>query len=330
MAGDLEIQTTDAAAGGKRKLSDFGDLWPAERALLTACNAGHRAKINPTRPEKPAADNRIRSALIRFLALGGDSESVVHENGIEVQGAWFDDELDLSGCNVTTRLGIFSSSLFRGLRLTDSKLQGLHLDGCQVGGIQGQRLSCNGGIFLTDGFRARAETNLVTGKITGDVSCDGGHFESVDGVALNLDGIDIGGRLFMRRGFRAAGGVSLVDAKIANVTVLRAATFNNPGLIALNCDRASLGGGLLLGRGCQINGCATLIGVRVTGDFACEGVSLNNAGAIALQADGAEITGRLFLRNDLGQSGRCDLLQQRFGGRWIVRVVSSRTRIELH
>src|SRR3546814_2225401 len=40
--------------------------------------------------------NRVRAAFVRFLALGGDEQAPVHENGVELQGAWLVGSLNLA------------------------------------------------------------------------------------------------------------------------------------------------------------------------------------------------------------------------------------------
>jgi hypothetical protein len=314
MESDLATKLANVSTDEKLKISDFGELSPAERKFLDACTAGHRAIIGNTRPEAATLDNTIRSTFIRFLAIGRDPEIVIHENGIELEGAWFDGELDLRGCVVGTRLAIISSTLDKGARLTDAQLRGLHLQGCQVAGIEGQRVHCNGGIFLSSGFHARGEVNLIAAKVTGDLNCDGGHFENVGAVALNLDGVEIDGRLFLRQGFHASGGVSLAEAKITSVVRCQDSNFDNAGKVAINCDRANIGGGLFLGGGCRVNGGVTILGARITGDLACAGARFYNPGAIALHADGSEITGRVFLRNGLDAIGEVRFIAAKIRG----------------
>src|SRR3546814_2310360 len=75
-----------------RSLSDFGTLWPAEDALLECSRIGAPTVISETRPEAETKTNRVRAAFVRFLALGGDEQAPVHENGVELQGAWRSEE----------------------------------------------------------------------------------------------------------------------------------------------------------------------------------------------------------------------------------------------
>ena len=57
-------------------------LRPAEKKLLEAAREGNICEINGGRPETAIFDNRLRAGFIRFLALGGDAEAVVHETGV--------------------------------------------------------------------------------------------------------------------------------------------------------------------------------------------------------------------------------------------------------
>jgi hypothetical protein len=89
-----------------RSLDDFSsvfigrELFPAEEALLKACAEGVIPALPRERPDKPeqrTQANRVRAAFLRFLMLGGDEAAPVHEQGVQLRGAWIDGSLDFEG-----------------------------------------------------------------------------------------------------------------------------------------------------------------------------------------------------------------------------------------
>src|SRR5712692_9237120 len=83
-----------------RSLVDFGELGAAEKRLLDACAVGRIAQLAAKQPVAESVDNRVRAEFLRFLALGGDEGSVVHEKGVQLVGGWVLGDLDLEFCDV--------------------------------------------------------------------------------------------------------------------------------------------------------------------------------------------------------------------------------------
>src|SRR5688572_13765088 len=83
-----------------RSLEDFEPLSSAERTLLVSCAHGQIAEIQADLPKRGTKSNRVRASFLRFLALGGDASTAIHEHGIRVRGAWITGVLDLESCRV--------------------------------------------------------------------------------------------------------------------------------------------------------------------------------------------------------------------------------------
>ncbi|RYY46649.1 MAG: hypothetical protein EOP59_02475, partial [Sphingomonadales bacterium] len=66
---------SDLANG--RWLGDLGALTPAEQSLVDACAAGEWCRLSLTRPEHPSIERSIRAEVVRFLALGGATETAI-------------------------------------------------------------------------------------------------------------------------------------------------------------------------------------------------------------------------------------------------------------
>jgi len=89
-----------------RTLTEFQELHPAEEKLLDACRHGVFADISKERPKKASDANTVRAGFLRFLTLGGDEQNPLHEQGLELRGAWIvEGELDLSGARIPSGLG---------------------------------------------------------------------------------------------------------------------------------------------------------------------------------------------------------------------------------
>ena len=102
----------------KRKLANFGELWPAEALILAGLDDPHTTLIGDgKRPDADAPqDRRVRASFLRWCALGGDKDHRLHETGLQIAGALVvgDGEADpLQG---------------------DTATPGLDLEGCEVPG----------------------------------------------------------------------------------------------------------------------------------------------------------------------------------------------------
>jgi len=64
--------------------AEFEPLSSAESRLLTACAAGRPAEIADKCPKRKSAKNVVRAEFVRFLALGGDESTRLHEQGLGI------------------------------------------------------------------------------------------------------------------------------------------------------------------------------------------------------------------------------------------------------
>ena len=159
--------TVETKRAHGRSLADFwldgeeGKLHPAEAKLVAACAKGEPAIVDMRVSEGPGPDNFIRAGLLRFLALGGDAQTPVHEHGVQLMGAWIDGPFDLQGATVPALL-VTVYSRIETLIVRHARLRGFYLDGsCVEAGIDGDGLHCEGDVFLRNGFRATGEVRLL-------------------------------------------------------------------------------------------------------------------------------------------------------------------------
>jgi len=196
-----------------------------------------------------------------------------------------------------------------------ARLRGFYMDGCCVeAGIAGDRLHCEGGVFLRNGFRATGEVRLLGAEIGGDLDCSGGTFDHAGGNALSCDGAKVTGDLSLRNGFRATGEVRLLSAEIGGALDCSGGTFDHAGGNALACDGAKVTGNVFLSTGFRATGAVRLHGAEIGSDLSCSGGTFDHAGGNALSCDRAKVTGGVLLNDGFRATGAVRLPGAEIGG----------------
>lgn len=302
-------------------LKEFGNLYPAESKLLSACRDGTVAEITLMRPGKPTPNNRVRADFIRFLARGGDASAPVHEAGVHLIGAVVIGELNLSGVTVPYSLRL-EECLFRTQegKLADLTLKRVNLDGglslmgSQVNGIDGDGLRAQGDIYFALGFRAAAEVRLVDAQIEGVFQCGGGHFRPTDGAALSFDRAKISGSVFLNNGFKVRGEVRFLGAEIGGSFECSMGYFRPTNGDALSFDGAKISGSVFLNNGFQATGAVRFFGAVINGMLSCNGGHFKPKDGDALSFDQATISGDVFLDQDFQATGTVRFMGATVGG----------------
>lgn len=177
----------------QRELTRFGELSAAELILIAACREGELATISESRPNTEHPDNRVRGGLIRFLALGGDSNALVHETGVQLRGACLVGPLNLDHVLVTRPI-VLTDCLIEQIDARHTRLRTLDLQGSKLSkGLNGDGLRSEGPIFMRMGFEAGASIRLIMAQIGVDLDCSRGSFDGGKAPALLLDGATIFG-----------------------------------------------------------------------------------------------------------------------------------------
>jgi hypothetical protein len=205
-------------------LAGFLPLKAAEEKLKKACRTGDWASISDRRPAKPAKGKVVRASFVRFLAIGGDVDAPVHAKGIQLFGAAIAGDLDLEACDVKVPLW-FGHCLFDGQFIArDARLRGLYFIGSRLGGIQADRLRCEGSLFLRAGdlkvdgktiaerFESTGPITLQRAEIAGNVEFRGADLESTK-AALQARGIRVDGDFIWREVKCSGGTVNLTAGR---------------------------------------------------------------------------------------------------------------------
>jgi len=229
--------------------------------LLACCRKGELAFVANVRPEKETEANRVRAAFVRFLLLGGDERTPVHEHGVQLEGAWLTGVLDIGGAQVERRLGLRHCAIER-IDAVSSKVKLVSLEGCLLSqGMAGESLIAEGGLYLREGFQATGAIRLVGAVINGDLDCSGGRFDNDGGVALDFDGAAIFGAVFA--GFEATGEIRMVGAMVGGDLSLRGASLGGEGDTSLSGDSAHIKGRLFFDQLKEVKGEVRLPGAHV-------------------------------------------------------------------
>jgi len=249
----------------ERSLSDFGELSTAEARLLECCQRGWIAKVGEALPNIGHEGNQVRAGFVRFLALGGDHEAPVHEQGVRLDGGWLDGLLDLTAVHAQRRIVLWSCRIEK-IIAVEAHLQSLSLSGSLLeAGLIGDGLRCDGSILLRSNFKSGREIRLAGARISGSLDCSGGRFEASDQKnALLCDGAKIEGSLFLNHDFYADGAVRLVGVQIGGVLDCIGSSFHNPAGSALSCSRSTVGGALFFREIKKLAGEVNLSGMHVS------------------------------------------------------------------
>lgn len=299
-----------------RSLSDFGTLKSAEKTLLDSCRLGETAEIGSSRPTQPHADNTIRAGFLRFLLLGGDNQTPVHEHGIQLCGAIIEDTLSLSAASVWHDVSFSLCTFAHTPVLTDAKLMhSIKFVDCELPGLEGQRLIV-GGMLSMRKVSSQGRILLLDAQIGGQFNCSGASFDGKSDDALSLDGAAIGGDAFLHNGFKAQGPVRLMGTKIGGQLNCRGASFDGKSGTALSIEGAVVKGDVFLSRDFKAKRAVKLTGIQIDGQLNCGGANFDGEGKEALAFDGAVIRGDVFLHNGFKSKGTVRFLEAQIDGQF--------------
>ena len=219
-----------------RSLSDFPDLSEAEKHLIACTARGEDCILGDGKlPLEASAERNIRAELVRFLALGGDDVTPVHEHGLNLIGAWIEETLDCRGAFLSFRLWLIRCAFCKPIILVGAKSTSISLDGSKFFGIRADGLNLSRSLILTE-VKSIGEISLVGSNIGGDLSCTKGSFENKGRSALICDRAFIAGNVRLNEDFKSIGEVRFFGSKISGNFYCNSATFHNADGVALGCQ----------------------------------------------------------------------------------------------
>ncbi len=236
-----------------RTLAEFWPLLPAELILLSACEAGDIAVLGNTRPTKASQETEIRAAFLRFLALGGDEKTPIHEHGIQLQAAWIEDKLHFGDAVISFPLELDHCYFAAGIGLNDAVLSSV-LSLCSSYITKKEKkytysLSLDRAVIKGDvvfkGNHSKGYYWLVGAQISGDINCSKAILNNIGDYVFLADSAIIKGDVFFST-TTTQGEVSIQNAEINGNLDYSDATLENTGGDALIIDRTVVKGALFL------------------------------------------------------------------------------------
>ncbi|MCV4271618.1 membrane-associated oxidoreductase [Pseudomonas capsici] len=260
------------------------------------------AEVGASVPEEKTTDNQVRASFIRFLVLGGDERAIVHENGVQLRGAYITGTLNLRNLDVPLPVSLRWCDFETALVLEDTRLKNtLFLRGSRLKGIIGFRLRAEGALLLTDIVSSGA-INFRDAHIQGQISLSNARLDGAGNWALSTDGATCHNSLYLH-GVEAKGGLNLIAMQIGGGLECDGGHLENDQGPALRADRINVQGGVFLRDGFSAIGSVRFLGARVSGQFNCSDGYFDDKGGDAFRMDGAVVGSSLFLRNGFTAKG---------------------------
>jgi hypothetical protein len=292
-------------------LADFQPLNAAEAKVVAELKSGDFERLGDgLRPESDDPARIVRAEFIRFLILGGDEGSRLHEKGLRLSGARITGRLDLEGCRIPRDIGLKDCRFDASPVLRSAIIDNLFLDGSALPGFQADGLEARGSLSIR-GATVAGKVSLRGARIGGNVEADGAIIEVPDEVAFDADGLEARGGILLR-GAEVSGGINLSGARLGGDVNVVGAKIQRPDAVALNCDGMAARGDMAL-RGATVAGEARMVGANFGGDFDCTAATLTQPGGYALRLNRATIAGAFFLRQGAAVQGILDLTATEIG-----------------
>ena len=173
-----------------RWLGKFEPLSEFEKKLVKVCARGEVCKGDEKMPEAAIETNAvIRAEIIRFLALGGDSEHPVHENGVMISGCYITGDLNLDNSENILPISITKSCFSSHFSIINSNVSEIILDGSSLNGFYGASSHFEASLSAKNGFTNKGEFDLVQSILDRDLDLQGSTLYNPDEICLNANGI---------------------------------------------------------------------------------------------------------------------------------------------
>ncbi|HEV2896608.1 MAG TPA: hypothetical protein VGX71_01975 [Pseudaminobacter sp.] len=306
-----KAQEAAAAVTVASGLADFQPLNPAEAKVFAELRSGDFERLGDgLRPEWDDPARIVRAEFIRFLILGGDEGSRLHEKGLRISGARVVGKLDLEGCRIPRDIGLKDCLFDAAPVLRSAIIDNLFLDGSAFPGLQAERLEARGGLAIRSA-NVTGQIRLSGARIGGNIEADGATVALPDEVAFHADGLEVRGSILLR-GAHVRGGVNLSGARLGadvNATGIR---IERPGEVALDGEGIAARGDMVL-RGATIAGEVRLWGADFGGNVHCASATLAQPGGYCMRLNRAKIDGAFFLLEGASVDGVLDLTAAAIG-----------------
>jgi hypothetical protein len=303
-----EVGSVVAVASG---LADFQPLNPAEAKVFAELRSGDFERLGDgLRPEWDDPARIVRAEFIRFLILGGDEGSRLHEKGLRISGARVVGKLDLEGCRIPRDIGLKDCLFDAAPVLRSAIIDNLFLDGSAFPGLQAERLEARGGLTIRSAT-VTGQIRLSGARIGGNIEADGAMIALPDEVAFHADGLEVRESILLR-GAHVRGGVNLSGARLGADVNATGVRIERPGEVALDGEGIAARGDMVL-RGATIAGEVRLWGADFGGNVHCASATLAQPGGYCMRLNRAKVDGAFFLLEGASVNGVLDLTAAAIG-----------------
>ena len=262
------------------------------------------------------AERTIRAEFLRLICAGERPDWRIGQYGVHIHGAQIDGSLNLGFVEMAFPLTLIGCRFTAPLDLSYAHIPLLALAGSRVPGLNADRATIKGDVFMGKGFAAEGQVRFLGADVGGQWNCNGGSFKSPGGNALNAEGIRVKGGLFMGKGFAAEGEVRFLGADIGLQWDCSAGRFENPGGKALSADGATVKGDVLMGKRFAAEGAVRFPGTDIGGEWDCTGGKFQNPNGDALNADRATVKDSVFMGEGFAAEGEVRFLGAEIAGQW--------------
>ena len=208
----------------------------------------------------------VKADWLVWICTYPKASEEVTSTGVEIVGARIDGQVALAYAKTQFPLRASRCAFKEDIVLDRSILRSLQLQGTQIIGLQGDGLTVEGDILLSDGFRAVGLVSLQEAAIGGRLDCGNGQFINPGAIALSLEGAKTSAA-YLRNGFRAKGGVLLREATVGGDLDCSIGHFINPWGPAINAGLTNILGSVRLIDGFEADGSVSFQEARIDHEF---------------------------------------------------------------
>lgn len=229
--------------------------------------------------------SRIKGIWGRGMSVAGDfhARKIVAQYSIGLDNSFVGGALSFSGAVLKGSSGLSISAI-------DSRIQG--------------------GVYLTDGFRAEGLIKFLGAEVGGQFNCRAGHFLK-DGESLNASNIKVGGGVFLINGFKSSGKISFIAAVVKVQFSMHGASIACKEGLAFIADRLLVNGTFYMGEGFTSEGRVSLNGAEILGQLIGTGAVFSGDQKTCLSADNLHVTGTVYLDRGFYSKGRISFASAR-------------------
>lgn len=284
-----------------RTLAEFLPLLPAEAEILSACETGQIAGVSNELPKKSTKENQVRAAFLRFLVLGGDENTPIHEKGIQIYGAYIFESVNLENIKIPFAIDFNNCHFNNGAVFdniyTENNISFINCYLC-CENLEKSTLSfvysTIKGILYIRSCTILGELELQYAQL-GTLDCCNSTFQKPNEYAISAIGIVVNGDVIFRK-ISCDGRVCLSGSEINGRLDFEEGKFKNASKSAITIESAILKSGFFM-RAAVTHGEVSISSSEITGGFVCNNAIFNNLDTYAISAVNLKIRDGIHLEN---------------------------------